>query len=114
LGVMINGDHALEYAGLIRHWSSNLTLFTNGPAMLDETQRTTLQKLGVPLVETPLVSLEHDNGMMRAVHLQDGSHVALSALFAPVPTRQHADLAQQLGCDLTPAGLIVVSAFGET
>lgn len=114
LGVMINGDHAREYAGIIRHWSKNITLFTNGPATFDDTQRTKLQNLGVPLIETTLVSLDHQNGMLTAVQLQDGSRVNLSALFAPVYTRQHADLAQQLGCDLTPAGLIAVSAFGET
>ncbi len=114
LGVMINGDHATEYAGLIRHWSRNLTLFTNGPATLDETQRTTLQNLGLHLVETPLLNIDHQNGMMTAVQLQDGSRVTLSALFAPVPTRQHSDLAQQLGCELTPTGLIAVSPFGET
>ena len=114
LGVMINGDHAREYAVIIRHWSKNITLFTNGPATFDETQRRTLQNLGVPLVETPLVSIEHQNGMMTAVHFQDGSRVALSALFAPVTTRQHSDLAEQLGCDLTPTGLLVASAFGET
>jgi thioredoxin reductase len=114
LGVMINGDHADEYTGLIRHWSNKLTLFTDGPATLNDTQRATIQSLGVPLVETPLVGIDHQNGMMTAVQLQDGNQIALSALFAPVPTRQHSELAQQLGCDLTPTGLIAVSAFGET
>ena len=114
LGVLINGDHTAEYAGLIQHWSGNLTLFTNGLATFDETQRTALQNLGVPFIETPLVSIDHQNGMMTAIQLQDGSQVPLSALFGPVPTRQHADLAQQLGCEFTPAGLIAVSAFGET
>ena len=114
LGVMINGEYAGEYAGLIRHWSRNLTFFTNGPAALPDEQRTTLRHMRIPVVEVPLVSIAHQNGMMTAIHLQDGSRMDLSALFAPVYTRQHSDLAQQLGCELTPMGLVVVDAFGKT
>lgn len=114
MGVMINGDHADEYAGLIRHWSKDIRLFTNGPAIFSDAQRKTLSRLNIPVIETPIGRLDHREGMLTAVVLQDGNRVEMTALFAPVPTRLHSDLAPSSGCDLTAAGLIAVSPFGET
>ncbi len=114
MGVMIDGEHAAEYAGLIRHWSKNLTLFTNGPSTLSDVQRGTISRLNIPMVENPVVRLNHKEGMITSLEWQNGSRVELNALFAPVPTRLHSDLTLSLGCELTPTGLIAVSQFGET
>jgi thioredoxin reductase len=114
LGVLINGEHTADFVGLIHHWSQNLTLFTNGNATLTDDQRGTINRLNVPIVETPIVQIKHEHGMMNAVMLQDGRRVDLTALFAPVPFRQHSDLAEQLGCTLTPTGLIQVTLVGQT
>ena len=51
---------------------------------------------------------------MQAIELANGSAVDLTALFARVPFRQHSDVAQQVGCEMAPTGLIVTSPFGET
>lgn len=114
LGVLGNGDAALEFVQLIQNWSKNLTLFTNGPATLTDEQRDQIGRLNVPIVETPIARINHEKGFMSAIQLQNGSQVALTFLFARVPFRQHSDLAQQVGCELGPTGLIVASPFGET
>ncbi|WP_018621563.1 NAD(P)/FAD-dependent oxidoreductase [Spirosoma luteum] len=114
LGVLITGEHTADYVGLIHHWSQNLTLFTNGSATLTDDQRGTISRLNVPIIETPIAQIKHEQGLMNAVMLQDGSQVDLTALFAPVPFRQHSDLAQQLGCTLTSTGLIQVTIVGQT
>lgn len=114
LGVLGNGDAGLEFVQLIQNWSKNLTLFTNGPATLTDEQLSVVRRLNVPIVETPIARIMHDKGFMTAIQLQDGSSVDLTFLFARVPFRQHSDLAQQVGCELGPTGLIVASPFGET
>lgn len=114
LGVLANGDTALEFVELIQNWSKNLTLFTNGPATLTDEQRSKIKRLNVLIVETPIARIDHVNGFMRALQLQDGSRVTLTALFARVPFRQHSDLAQQVNAGLSPAGLIVATSFGQT
>ena len=114
LGVLANGDAGLEFVGLIQNWSKNLILFTNGPATLTDEQVDKIRRLNVPIVEAPIARIDHEKGFMRALLLQDGSSVPLTALFARVPFRQHSDLAQQVGAELNPAGLIVVSGFGQT
>ena len=114
LGVLADGDVGLEFVELIQNWSRNLTLFTNGPSTLTDEQRSKIGRLNVRIVETPLARIDHVEGFMRALELQDGSSVSLTTLFARVPFRQHSDLAQQAGADLNPAGLIVTSSFGQT
>ncbi|GAB3643380.1 NAD(P)/FAD-dependent oxidoreductase [Spirosoma arcticum] len=114
LGVLAHPDHVMMQVPLIRHWSKNLTLFTNGTVSLTTEQRDTIQRLNVPIVETPIQRIRHENGMMTAFAFADGSALALTALFAAVPFRQHSDLAQQVGCTFTETGLIGVSLFGET
>ena len=114
LGVLIQSDHAVDYVGLIHHWSKKLTLFTNGAGSLSDEQKGAISRFRVPVVETPITKITHENGVMSSVELQDGSHVALTALFAPVPFRQHSDLAQQAGCTFNPAGLIDVTIVGQT
>ena len=114
LGVLIQGDHAVDYVGLIHHWSKKLTLFTNGPGAITDEQRSLIDRLKVPIIDTPVARLRHHNGVLSALELQDGNPIELTALFAPMPFRQHSDLAQQAGCTFNPAGLINVNVFGQT
>ncbi|WP_317128518.1 NAD(P)/FAD-dependent oxidoreductase [Hymenobacter radiodurans] len=114
LGLLGNGDAGYELVRLIQNWSKDLTLFTNGPSTLSAEQERQVQQLGIPLIESPISRIEHENGLMRAVYFQDGSRLPLSAMFARVPFRQHTNLAEQIGCELTATGLIAVAEFGQT
>ena len=114
LGVLVSGEHTVDYVGLIRHWSTKITFFTNGSGTITDEQRSLINRLDVPIIETPVSRLRHQNGLLSALELQDGNHIELTALFAPMPFRQHSDLAQQAGCALNPAGLINVNLFGQT
>lgn len=114
LGVLANGEVGYEMATLIQHWASHLTLFTNGPSTLTETQKDTLTQLGIPIVETPIALLDHQAGMLTGIVFDNGSRVPLTALFSRVHFRQHTDLPEHLGCELHETGLIKVSEVGET
>jgi len=114
LGLFGNGDAGYELASLIRNWTDRLTLFTNGPATLTDDQGQMLADLGVSVVETPVVSIDHEAGMLTALRLADGHEARPTAVFARVPFRQSSDLPQQLGCMLTDQGLIEATEFGET
>lgn len=80
LGVLITGEHTTDYVGLIHHWSKKLTLFTNGSATLTDDQRSTINRLNVPIVETPITQIKHEHGFMKTVMLQAGNHIDLTAL----------------------------------
>ncbi|WP_041616029.1 FAD-dependent oxidoreductase [Spirosoma linguale] len=114
LGVLANGEVGYEMATLIQHWSSQLTLFTNGPSTLTYTQQEMLQQLKIPIIETLLDAIEHQSGMLSGLRFNDGSQVQLKALFSRVPFRQHTNIASQLGCAITDNGLIETTEFGKT
>jgi len=114
LGVLGNGDTGFEFARLIRHWTPQLTLFTNGPATFNPEQQRQLGAAGVTVEQDQLTALEHEVGQLRQVHLSGGRPRALAALFAHVPFRQHCALPAALGCALTEAGHVQVDELQKT
>ncbi|RTQ46891.1 NAD(P)/FAD-dependent oxidoreductase [Hymenobacter gummosus] len=114
LAVLGNGDLGFEFARLIRHWSPDLRLLTNGPATLTPAQAAQLAAHGIGIVDTPLQALEHQAGQFRQLRLADGAALPLTALFARVPNRQSSDLPAQLGCALTETGLLQVDELQRT
>ncbi|NID10023.1 NAD(P)/FAD-dependent oxidoreductase [Fibrella aestuarina] len=114
LGILANGEMGYELATLIQHWTDQLTLYTNGPSTLDDTQRQTLEQLHIPIIETPVDALEHESGQLTALRFTDGTRAHPTAIFARVPFQHHTDIADQLGCAMTKNNLIQASEFGET
>ncbi len=118
LAVLSSGPHALEFMRLLRQWSTDLVLCTNGPSGLDEPQRRQLSELGVALRETPIARLEGRGGQLERVVLDDGEALPRHALFVATQIRARSELARQLGCDTTDqgpiAGRIVVNRMGLT
>ncbi|WP_261989951.1 NAD(P)/FAD-dependent oxidoreductase [Hymenobacter puniceus] len=114
LGLLANGDVAAELVALIRNWSRQLTVFTNGPAIFTPEQQALLKAHEVPVVETPVVSVAHAAGYLTALRTADEQLHPLDAVFARFSTRLPGTLAQQLGCTLTATGHIQVTEFGET
>lgn len=113
-GLLGNGDSGFELVKLISHWTDDLTLFTNGRSTLSAAQEAKIRERGAGIVETPVRSIEHSGGRMRELVLEDGSTVALTALYARVPFAQHCDIPHQLGCELTEHGLIKVDILHRT
>lgn len=114
VGILANGEVGYELATLIQHWNPDLTLYTNGPATLTEAQHYTVKMLNIPIVETLLTAIEHQNGFVSNLVLANEDRVFLNALYARVPFQLSSDLAQQLGCQLTDHNLIEVTDFGAT
>ncbi|MET4107549.1 NAD(P)/FAD-dependent oxidoreductase [Hymenobacter sp. UYP22] len=114
LGVLGNGDAGFMQARLIRNWTPQLTLFTNGPATLSPQQTLQLREAGIRTEETPLQALYHERGHLQQVVLQGGRQVPLAALFAHVPFRQHCELPVLLGCTLTESGHLQVDDWQKT
>lgn len=113
-GILTNGETAAELGLLIRNWTAELTIFTNGPATLLPEQRQRLAARGVALDETPVRQLLHQGGYLTHLALADGRTAPLTALYARLPFAQHCSLPQQLGCAHSEAGYIQVDSFLKT
>ncbi|GGH23834.1 thioredoxin reductase [Dyadobacter endophyticus] len=113
-GVLMNGDMALEYLKMIRNWTADLTLYTNGPATFDEAARSKMLAFGAEIVEEPIASLEHENGYLKTLHLANGITRDITALYHRPAFVQHSLLPEALGCELNPQGFIKVDDAQKT
>ena len=113
-GTLLNGDAALEHARLLRQWTDQLTIFTNGPATFSPEQRAQLTCAGVGVEEAPVRELRHHAGQLTQVELADGRLVPLAALYLRPGMAQHCLLPRNLGCAYTEAGYLQVDFMQKT
>lgn len=112
--ILANGPMALHYAQLIRHWTNDLTLLTNGTANLTDDERAKLSRFGIAIVESEIAAFEHQEGSLQNVLFADGTRTAWRAIYARPDITQHCPIPEQLGCELNEQGLIKVDMFQKT
>lgn len=71
--VLANGDVAMHYAQLLRQWTGDLTLLTNGQATFTGEQRAKLEQHNVGIIETKIEELVQNDGNLDAIILEDGT-----------------------------------------
>ena len=106
LAVLNSGEGAAEHAALVRNWSRDLVLLTDGSPGPDEEERRRLRVLGVPVEEKKISCLEGDaeNRTLHRVVFEDGSSLDREGIFYGPPQRQKTGLAEMLGCEIEPEG----------
>jgi thioredoxin reductase len=108
LGVLGGGSGGLHRSLLLRGWSEDLALFTDGPAELPEDDLARLSEAGVEVDERPVAGLIELNGALAAVEFADGSTRAREGLLVPVTVAQRSPLAAQLGADPADPGPVAL------
>lgn len=114
LAIIGNDPQLFEYARLIKGWTHDLVICTNGPSTLTESQHKALIANNIPIREDEIASLEGSNGQLEAILFANGERLSRHTIFMHVPQHQRSPLPQQLGCALTERGLIQVDAMGNT
>jgi len=113
LGVLGGSTETVQHALLVRQWSYDVVLFTDGFEPTDD-ERRRLAVRGIEVVQTPVVRLVVEQDALQGVELQDGLVVERSAVFVRPRFVPHSDLLVGLGCDTDEAGWPVVDATGRT
>jgi thioredoxin reductase len=111
LAVCANGARAVHAALLLRGWSDDVLLLTNGPAELDDEQRRLLGAADVPIDERPIASLVGVDNALAAVVFADGRRLARSAMLVATTMHQRSTLAERLGVEFADPGPVVVDAL---
>lgn len=113
-GILANGDFAFHYAQLIRNWTQDLTVFTNGAFTLSQEQRDRITQHRIPIIEKELASIQHKAGQLHQIFFKDGSTFELKAIYSRPAFEQHCKIPEQLGCEFTEMGLLKVDMFQKT
>lgn len=114
LAVFGVGEMSVHYAALIRDWSDDVTLLTNGGGWLTAEHRASLGVRGVQIEEAPLARLipngrEPHPRELEAVEFRDGRRIPYGALFSGTRASFASPLAERLGCQVEqgPTGPMV-------
>jgi thioredoxin reductase len=110
VAVLAAGDRGEHLAVLLRQWSDDVVLLSDGPHNLAAAQLARVQASGVPVIETPVVGLDSDSGGLRRVRLGDGQTLDRDALFFYIGWRLRNEVARTLGCELRDDGSIAVDS----
>ena len=114
LAVLAAGGRGEHLAVLLRQWSDDVVLLSNGPHDLAADQLARVQAVGVPIIESPVVGLDSHDGRLHRIRLGDGQTLDRDALFFYVGWRLRNDVARTLGCELRDDGSIAVDANQAT
>jgi|SRR5690606_17972024 len=113
-GILANGNFAFHYAQLIRNWTKELTIFTNGKSTLNQEQTDIISKHNIPIIEKEIAQLKHENGYLKQVVFKDNSTFDLKAIYSRPDFEQHCKIPEMLGCELTEQGLLKVDMLQKT
>lgn len=119
LALLAGGEHAPVHAQLLRNWSDDLVLLTDGPAGLGEHGAAELAAAGIRVDERPVAELLHAAGAdgtptLRAIRFADGGELAREGILVATAMQPRTALAAQLGVQLDTRGAIVADAYQRT
>lgn len=115
LAIVGNGGTGIEMAALLKNWSADLILFTNGKAELTSDQRNLLDSHRIIVREEKITRLEGDNGRLDAIVFETGEEIVRHGILIRPKQTLRSDLAEKLGCELNEFNLIkTTNVFNET
>lgn len=113
LAIYARGEDALHFAKLIRGWTRDLILFTDGDPQLPDSDVERIRANGI-VIRTEAVQRLEGSEELKAVVLENGDVIKRAALFIRPKQELRSDLPQKLGCGITPQGRVEADAMGRT
>lgn len=106
-GLLATSVQRLEFALLLRAWTSEITILTDARGAVPTELGQRLQAAGVHLDERPIRRLVALDGRLKQVEFERGPARPLDVLFAHPPQR-HVPFVEALGLELDPFGFLRV------
>ncbi|CAN5751475.1 hypothetical protein BH09ACT7_BH09ACT7_32090 [soil metagenome] len=111
LAVLAAGERGVHSALLLRGWSDDVILLTNGAADVDADNLARLAAAGVAVDDRVVAELLSVDGELAAVRFADGSELPRRGLLVGTVLHQRSDLAEQLGADTADPGPVSADAL---
>jgi thioredoxin reductase len=99
LAVLARGPRAVHSALLLRGWSDDIVVLTDGPDELEDDDRARLAAAGIAIDERRVAELAADNGELNAIVFTDGTRLTRRGVLVATTLHQRSSLADQLGAD---------------
>lgn len=96
LAVLASGDLAVQKALLLRGWSDDVVLLTDGPSDLAAQDCARLAAAGIAIDERSVAELVASDGELAEIVFADGGRLARRGLLVVAPLQHRSGLAEQL------------------
>lgn len=113
-GIIANGERGFHISSLVNNLTKDITILTRGKANFTEEQFQKLEKNNIKIIETEIEELKHQNGMIESLTLSDGKELIFEAAYGAFPFKQHSNIPEFLGCEMTEMGHIKIDQFQKT
>ncbi|WP_181448619.1 NAD(P)/FAD-dependent oxidoreductase [Nonomuraea aridisoli] len=100
------GERAWRQVLLLRRFTGDLVLLTNGPAGFDDGRLEWLRAAGVAVREEPIARVLADGGRLAGVEFEHGEFLPRAAVFAATARRPASPLPAALGCTISGAAVV--------
>jgi thioredoxin reductase len=114
LAIVSDNPGVFHKAKLLRNWSRDLIVCTNGRDILTAEQRQQLASRGIRIVDTPVAAFSGRNGLLERMHFTDGTQIERSGGFIDPTMLPNARFDEALGYQTAANGGIVTDAMGRT
>jgi len=104
LATLVAGDDGVHSALMLRGWSDDVVMLTNGPSDLDADGRRRLEAADVGIDERPIARLDGHDGQLTGIIFDNGRRLERDGLLVEAPLQQRSRLAEKLGaaCETGP------------
>lgn len=110
----LDAARTLHLCRLIRGWSEDVILFTDGRSKLSDDERRMVERNGIAIRDERVEALEAAGRDLHAVLLAGGERVPRGGLLISPEQALRSDLPIRLGCKLTPDGRVESGVGGRT
>jgi thioredoxin reductase len=114
LAALVNAKTALNFATLLRGWTDDLILLSDGAMEVEDENRNNLKARGIEIREDKIVELSGTDGHLKHIIFENGESIERKALFIEPRQRQQFDLHKKLGLEYDDEGNIKTNRFSET
>jgi thioredoxin reductase len=114
LAVYGAGDKGAGLALMMKQWSSDVILCTDGASDVSSTMQSRLKQHDIAIWAQRIARLEGtEDGVLQRIHLQGGNVLDRTAIFFTTGCQQTSDLSAALGCARDKKGGIVTDPVTE-
>ncbi|MGE2833545.1 NAD(P)/FAD-dependent oxidoreductase [Mycobacterium sp. SMC-4] len=111
LAVLAAGAQAVHKALLLRGWSSDIILLTDGPPAIPEDDLARLSAAGIRIDDRPVARVVAEDSQLASVEFADGDRLARRGLLVSSALYQRSALAAKLGVRFAAANPISAEAI---
>jgi thioredoxin reductase len=114
VGIYARNKEGWELALALKAWTDKVTLYTDGKKKVKPSQKEYLEANDIPVVMTPIESLEGEDGQLQKIIFNNGESRECDAMFFVNGYTQHCNIAEAFGCEVSRKGVIVTNRYQQT